>query len=683
MSPKATRAFIVRPFGKKKDANGNEIDFDLVETELIAPALKRLGIEGRTTIDIVEAGNIRIDMFRRLLMADLVVADLSVHNANVFYELGIRHALRNCHTFMLRCEADRPPFDLQTDRYFVYKRGAPAEDLDKLTEALRRTVESQTKDSPVFMSLPNLKEQDTSNFIPVPLDFGEEVDRAASARQTGDLELVAAEVKGLEWGAVGLRAVGRAQFKLKAWPGARSTWEAVRQIEPLDLEANILLGTILQRLGDLTGSTQALERALKSEHIDQKGRAEAYALLARNAKTQWQDDWRPAPPEERPAKALRSRHLQDSFDNYERAFEEDFNHFYSGLNALAMLTVLMELAAAQPKVWAARFKTPRKAEEELEEHRARASKLAGAVELAVEATRRRLEQDGKRDEWADISAADLRCLTADNPEWVASGYEEALGGASDFAAEAARQQLALYKELGVLKATIEAVEAVVPLAPPQKEEAGQGAAEGVLIFTGHMVDAPGREKPRFPRTEEAEKAARAAIKEAVEKRMRSEAGVRTGFAGGASGGDILFHEVCAELGIPTQLYLAIPPERYVAASVQKAGPGWVERFWRIQQAHEDGKSLRVLSSAEDVTDEREYLPVWLRSKPDYGIWQRNNLWMLYNALAAGGARNLTLVALWDGEETGDGPGGTSDLVRKVQDRGARAEVIDTKQVFGL
>jgi predicted DNA-binding transcriptional regulator AlpA len=38
-------------------------------------------------------------------------------------------------------------------------------------------------------------------------------------------------------------------------------------------------------------------------------------------------------------------------------------------------------------------------------------------------------------------------------------------------------------------------------------------------------------------------------------------------AGGASGGDILFHEVCGELGVPTRLYLALPPESYVTESV--------------------------------------------------------------------------------------------------------------------
>src|SRR5690349_11503661 len=136
------RAFIIRPFGRKQDGKGNEIDFDKVANELIGPALAAVGAEGRETLDIVKSGNIRVDMFRRLLTADLVVADLSIHNANVFYELGIRHALRDRSTFMLRCRADAFPFDLQTDRYLEYNKDDPAARLEDLIAALRRTLDS-------------------------------------------------------------------------------------------------------------------------------------------------------------------------------------------------------------------------------------------------------------------------------------------------------------------------------------------------------------------------------------------------------------------------------------------------------------------------------------------------------------------------------------------------------------
>jgi hypothetical protein len=107
------RAFIVRPFGTQ-----DGIDFDRVENDLIAPALKLAGIEGRTTLEITRQGNIREDMFRLLVLSDLVIADVSIHNANVFYELGIRHGLRDRHTLLMRAKGtqDKYPFDLQTDR---------------------------------------------------------------------------------------------------------------------------------------------------------------------------------------------------------------------------------------------------------------------------------------------------------------------------------------------------------------------------------------------------------------------------------------------------------------------------------------------------------------------------------------------------------------------------------------
>ena len=89
-----TRVFVIRPFEMKKDSSGKVLDFERAHNELIDPALKATHLSGATTGEIVEAGNIREDMFSLILEADLVICDITIHNANVFYELGIRHALR-------------------------------------------------------------------------------------------------------------------------------------------------------------------------------------------------------------------------------------------------------------------------------------------------------------------------------------------------------------------------------------------------------------------------------------------------------------------------------------------------------------------------------------------------------------------------------------------------------------
>src|SRR5262245_65272538 len=108
------RVFIVRPFGTQQGVN-----FDRIEETLIRPALDRIsaiGPEGGTTKEIVEQGNIREDMFRELVAADLVIAAVSIHNANLFYELGIRHSLRPNAPFLLPANIETYPYDLQTPR---------------------------------------------------------------------------------------------------------------------------------------------------------------------------------------------------------------------------------------------------------------------------------------------------------------------------------------------------------------------------------------------------------------------------------------------------------------------------------------------------------------------------------------------------------------------------------------
>src|ERR1044072_7142603 len=267
------RAFIMRPFGTK-----NDINFDDVEQNLIDPALDHFDITGRTTMEIRRQGNIRVDMFQRLLTADLIIADISIQNANVYYELGVRHALRGKRTCMIRArgagiKTDEVPFDIKTDRYLTYDGVNPSASVDELVESLRQTLNSEAHDSPVFQMLPDLAEQDRARFLPIPRDYREEVERATQKKELGDLELLATEARGFEWEIEGLRLVGRAQLNLKAFEGARATWEVVRKQDDLDQEANTFLGTIYQRLGDLISSDQALKRVLFRRGLTKEGRA--------------------------------------------------------------------------------------------------------------------------------------------------------------------------------------------------------------------------------------------------------------------------------------------------------------------------------------------------------------------------------------------------------------------------
>ena len=667
------QVFIVRPFGTR-----NGIDFEAVERELIQPAIQAAGLSGGTTGEIIRQGNIRTDMFQKLLVADLVIADISISNPNAYYELGVRHALREKRTVLIRCageglpaeaKRDDVPFDLKTDRYLEYRLDDLAGSRQKLVAALRSSVDSQDRDSPVFQLLPKLVEADHEVFLAVPLEFREDVERAAAAKQAGDLSLLAEEAGDFEWAITGLRLVGQQLFQLKHWDRSRAVWERVREAKPHDPEANLLLGTIYHRLGDLTRSDHALERGLTSPQVDAPHRAEAQALRGRNAKQRWQDAWASAAPAARPAEALRSRFLKDSLREYSQGFEEDQNHFYSGLNALAMLTVLIELATALPQAWSEGFDDAPAAAAELAALTRRRERLAGAVACSLDAAQRRLTRQGKSDPWLDASLADLRCLTDDKPPRVANAYRDAMASLGAFNLEAVRRQLLLYRQLGVLSANVDAALALPGWGELSAAASAPVKPPHVILFTGHRIDAPGRATPRFPAGKEA--IARQRIAAVLDERLRQIGDMAPrAIAGGGSGGDILFHEVSAEKGVSSDLYLALPADSFVETSVEDAGAEWERRFYDLTRK----LPVRVLAESKE-------LPIWLRSKPQYSIWQRNNLWMLHNALALAG-RNLTLMALWDGQG-GDGPGGTEDMVRQVEKSGARTMIIDTKAAFGL
>jgi hypothetical protein len=200
------RAFVIRAFGQQAG-----VDFERVHTELIAPALQQAGVDGGgTTGEIVEAGNIREDMFLELYRADIVLADISVHNANVFYELGIRHAARPRSTVLIRARIDEIPFDLRTDRYLRYDPDSPGASLADLVQVLRETLASERVDSPVLRLLPGVTPGPQTSLLDLPRALAEDIEQARENRQAGDLRLIAEEVMGLRFEEAALRAVARA-----------------------------------------------------------------------------------------------------------------------------------------------------------------------------------------------------------------------------------------------------------------------------------------------------------------------------------------------------------------------------------------------------------------------------------------------------------------------------------------
>ncbi|MBI1394366.1 MAG: hypothetical protein GC151_00175 [Betaproteobacteria bacterium] len=191
-----------------------------------------------------------------------------------------------------------------------------------------------------------------------------------------------------------------------------------------------------------------------------------------------------------------------------------------------------------------------------------------------------------------------------------------------------------------------------------------------LLFTGHMVDTPGRASPRFPRSPAAETTARRMIADAVARETASLRGDAIGLAAAASGGDILFHEVCRERDVATRILLPLPVAEFREASVAPGGPDWSGRFDRL--CRDTPPEILPADQADALAG---------TASRDMSIWQLGNLWLLESALALG-ARRLTLIALWDGAE-GDGPGGTADLVERAEARGCRCVILPAERLLSV
>lgn len=180
-----------------------------------------------------------------------------------------------------------------------------------------------------------------------------------------------------------------------------------------------------------------------------------------------------------------------------------------------------------------------------------------------------------------------------------------------------------------------------------------------ILFSGHMIDEPDRPKPRFPAAKEAQ-ASRSIIEILLEIMQYSHENCRSlqAIAGGACGSDILFHEACLQLHIPSVVYLTLPPQAFKKTSVSFAGPQWDNRFDRL---------IRELPTC--VLDDGN------RSPDDETIWADTNAWMLDAALTDGG-KQVDLIALWDGQK-GDGQGGTEHMVDIVRATQGKVHLIDS------
>jgi hypothetical protein len=134
--------FVLMPFGQKPDPRrpGETIDFDRLYELAISRGIEDAGLEPIRADKEPTGGIIHKPMFERLVLCDYAVAELTAPNPNVFYELGIRHALRQNTTLPIFANHTQPPFDVALLRALPYTLGPKSEVTDELAAKLRAAL---------------------------------------------------------------------------------------------------------------------------------------------------------------------------------------------------------------------------------------------------------------------------------------------------------------------------------------------------------------------------------------------------------------------------------------------------------------------------------------------------------------------------------------------------------------
>jgi len=155
--------YVSMAFGVKPDpTSARPVDYDRVYRELILPAVQQAGLTSTRADDF--AGTLILkDIAKAVITADVMLADVSNGNANVMYELGIRHALCRGATVLLT--STRLPFNIaQTHalKYDLAVDGGPepgrlAPTIAQLANVLRRKAEETVNDSPLYEYFPSLR----------------------------------------------------------------------------------------------------------------------------------------------------------------------------------------------------------------------------------------------------------------------------------------------------------------------------------------------------------------------------------------------------------------------------------------------------------------------------------------------------------------------------------------------
>lgn len=640
-------AFVVMPFGKKKGADNQPYDFNAIYQTLIKPALEDAGFEPFRADEETSAGDILTDMFQELLLADMVICDLSIDNANAFYELGIRHALRKRGVVHIQAGRAYMPFDIfnvRTLPYHITPEGIPdpayiRSDIKAISRMVRDTWASD-KDavhSPIYNLLTGLKEPDRKS-LHTPLATGfwreynewrEKVNIAQRQKHIGDILLLTEEIRNPLIREEAINEVGRALANLGRNELALAQYRKGIEVNASNLEFRREEAFHLNRIGRVDEAIVKIENILADFPNDSK----SITYLGRIYKEMWTSAWKPIRNKSKRLKhAFDSYHwLIKSIDIYMKGFQIDLNDYYPGINAFTLSMIVLHLAD--------KFGKGKSVDPDITRIRKQISSLRNTLVFGLE-SKMQIESE-KNDYWTLVSYAELKLLTTHDIDAIVRAYRKSITASRRnlFFLYSSLAQLEILKDLGMrtklvnavinlIKEEIQRVDSGDQHLSAEEKTKGKSLNGRAILFTGYMVDYAGKDKKTLPPEKETE--LRQEIRKKLEK-MHPTSNDRAFLSGLSAGSEIIFAEVCIELGLKVKAYLPHTESTYVREFISPAGEGWVDRFYKVRN--------------HPLVDEINHVEALGHPKEGDNLYERNNRWTLYSALGRGGVENVRLIAV--------------------------------------
>lgn len=333
--------FVLMPFGQKPDGQGGIVDFDAVYAQVLKPAIEAAGLEPLRADEEMTGGIIHKPMYERLILCEFAVADLTTANANVFYELGLRHAVRRSSTVLSFAGGTRLPFDVNGLRGLPYALGADGKPADAATDAgrlatlLREARARADTDSPLYQLVqdyPDVQHEKTDVFRERVAYSRQAKERLAQARRQGADALRAEQAALGDLGEVEAAVLVDLMLSyrdVKAWQDMIALAAAL----PRHLAETVLVREQLAFALNRAGRGEEAEAVLLALLAQRGPSSETCGLLGRVYKDRW----------EKAAKAgesLQARGLLDkAIKAYLQGFESDWRDAFPGINAVTLMTL--------------------------------------------------------------------------------------------------------------------------------------------------------------------------------------------------------------------------------------------------------------------------------------------------------------------------------------------------------